>query len=196
MSMVFPRLVLASQSPTRLSLCHQMGIKDVITHSSQVDETVSSREKPRDAALRLAKQKMAASRLVFPDNFLLTADTMAVCQNRILDKTDDPQEALAYLKLLSGRRHRVFTGVCVMSPEGKSAYTRVETTLQWKRMTSQEMDQYIATQEWRGCAGGYTLRGMAERFVMKIHGSYSNVLGLPQYETMNLLQGVGFYVGS
>ena len=185
-------LVLASASPRRLDLLRQVGIEPDRTLPADLDETPLRDETPRRLALRLAESKAAAVAAQAPDAFVLAADTVVALGRRLLGKAEDEAEARAWLGLLSGRAHRVFTGVAVISPSGRRAMRLGEARVRFKRLTDQEIDAYVASGEWRGKAGAYAIQGRAGGFVIDVHGSYSAVIGLPLYETRMLLEGVGF----
>jgi septum formation protein len=159
-----------------------------------VDETPLNAEQPRDLASRLASAKSEAVKdhAKTKDAFVLTADTVVGCGRRILMKPDDEAAARASLALLSGRAHQVFTGLCLRSPDGTSRTRLVTTRVTFKRLSHAEIDGYLASNEWQGKAGGYAVQGIAGAFVKSISGSYSNVVGLPLFETANLLQGAGY----
>ena len=184
------RLVLASASPRRLDLLRQVGIEPVKIDPAHIDETPGQRELPRAYALRMAKAKLAAVAGRHPGAVVLAADSVVVCGRRILPKAETEGEARACLGLLSGRRHRVLGGVAVGAPDGTVRARLVETAVRFKRLEPAEIDDYIASDEWRGKAGGYAIQGHAARFVSFVSGSYSNVVGLPLYETMGLLKAV------
>jgi septum formation protein len=187
-----PRLVLASASPRRLALLAQIGITPDDVIAADIDETPLKGETPRLLALRLARAKAEAAQA---DNALvLAADTVVAVGRRILPKAETEAQARACLALLSGRGHRVYTGVAVRKNIGAEHTMRtrlVETRVIFKLLSRAEIDAYIASGEWRGKAGGYAAQGLAGRFIMSIIGSYSSVVGLPLYETANLLEGVG-----
>jgi septum formation protein len=185
-------LVLASASPRRLELLRQAGIEPDRVDPAEVDETPGRDELPRRLALRLAEAKAAATAARAGDAYVLGSDTVVSVGRRILPKAETEDEARACLALLSGRAHRVATGVCVIAPGGRSASRVVETRLHVKRLTAREIDAYVASGEWRGKAGGYAIQGRAGAFILDLAGSYSGVVGLPLYETMALLQGLGW----
>jgi len=185
-------LVLASASPRRLELLRQIGIAPDHVHPADIDETPLPRELPGPHVLRLARAKAEAIRPRHPDAFILAADTVVACGRRILGKPEDETAARAFLTLLSGRRHRIYGGVSVIAPTGKIATRRVVSQVAFKRLTDSELAAYIATGEWRGKAGGYAIQGRAAIFVSWMAGSYSNVVGLPLYETAQLLAGLGY----
>lgn len=187
-----PPLVLASASPRRLELLRQIGVEPDIVDPADVDETPLRDETPRLLALRLAKAKAKAAAARHPDAFVLAADTVVAVGRRILPKAETEVQARACLELLSGRGHRVETGVAVRAPDGRVVSRLVESRLQVKRLTAAEIDAYLAGGEWKGKAGGYGIQGRAGAFVLSLHGSYPAVVGLPLYETLALLQGLGF----
>jgi septum formation protein len=184
-----PSLVLASASPRRLDLLRQVGIEPVKIDPAHIDETPMPRELPRAYALRMARAKLAAVAGRHPGLVVLAADSVVVCGRRILPKAETEGEARACLGLLSGRRHRVLGGVAV-GADGAVRARLVETVVRFKRLESPEIDDYIASDEWRGKAGGYAIQGRAARFVSFLSGSYSNVVGLPLYETLGLLKAI------
>lgn len=193
-------LVLASASPRRMALLEQAGLAPHLLCPTDVDESPERQEAPRRLALRLAIAKAEAARVqpsvsgLPNDVYILGADTVVALGRRILPKAEDPETAKDCLELLSGRSHRVYTGVCLIAPGGRRTTRIVETRVRFKRFTRMDMESYIASDEWRGKAGGYAIQGRAEAFVRLISGSYSNVVGLPLHETVNLLQGAGYPV--
>ena len=181
-------LVLASASPRRLDLLRQVGLEPAEIDPAHIDETPAPREQPRAYALRMAKAKLAAVAGRHPGALVLAADSVVVCGRRILPKAETEDEARACLKLLSGRRHRVLGGIAV-GGAGDSVRTRlVETVVRFKRLELAEIDDYLRGGEWRGKAGGYAIQGRAACFVAFLSGSYSNVVGLPLFETVGLLK--------
>ena len=187
-----PRLVLASASPRRLDLLRQIGVEPAAVDSAEIDEAALPGELPRRVAERLAAAKAEAVAARHPGCFTLAADTVVACGRRSLPKPDDELVAQRCLTLLSGRRHKVHTGVIVLAPDGHRAARLVTTTVAFKRLTGQELSAYLESGEWRGKAGGYAIQGMAAAFVPAVQGSYSNVVGLPLYETAALLGGLGY----
>ncbi len=188
-------LVLASASPRRLDLLRQAGIEPDSVAAADIDETPRKDETPRRLVLRLAQGKAAVGAARAPDAYVIGADTMVAVGRRILGKPEDETQARRMLTLLSGRAHKVLTGVCVQAPNGRSASRVSETRVQWKRLTAAEIDAFVACGEWRGVAGAYRIQGRAEAFVLEVQGSYSGVVGLPLYETVCLLQGLGWRAG-
>ena len=186
------RLILASASPRRLDLLARIGVVPDEIIPAEIDESVTRGELPRDHALRLAREKAAAVAERHPDSLVLAADTVVAVGRRILPKVEDEATLRACMRLLSGRRHRVLTGVALAAP-GQPLRTRlVETTIAMKRLSPQEIDYYASHGEWRGKAGGYALQGYGEVYVRHIAGSYSNVVGLPLAETRTLLKAAGY----
>ncbi len=187
-------LILASSSPRRLDLLRQLGIEPARIEKPDIDETPGDKERPRDYALRLAidKRDAVAARPGNEDGFVLAADTVVACGRRILPKTKDIDEALRCLRLLSGRRHRVYTGVAIKAPDGQEKARVVMTMVRFKRLGNDQLLRYLDGGEWRGKAGGYAIQGRAEAFVTSINGSYSNVVGLPLQVSADLLTGLGF----
>jgi len=188
------KLILASQSPRRLSLLAQIGITPDAINPADINEDPIAGELPRDHALRLAQEKAAKVAGHNPDNIVLAADTVVGVGRRILPKAETLEQAKYCFDLLSGRGHRVFTGVAVIKADGDMISRVVETRLTMKRLSLPELQNYLDSGEWEGKAGGYGIQGMAEAYISKIMGSYSNVVGLPLFETRNLLQGAGYPV--
>ncbi len=186
------RLILASSSPRRRDLLAQVGITPDAIDPADIDETPRKDELPLLHAERLAAEKARHVAARHADAFVLGADTVVGCGRRILPKAETAQQARKCLELLSGRRHRVHGGIALVTPSGKLAQRRVVTVVQMKRITEAEIDAYIASGEWEGKAGGYAIQGLAARFVRGIIGSYTNVVGLPLFETLALLEGQGF----
>ncbi|MFC7736995.1 Maf family protein [Roseomonas sp. GCM10028921] len=187
-----PPLVLASASPRRLDLLARLGIRPDRVDPAEIDETPRKAELPRTLAARLSRAKAAAVAARSPGALVLAADTVVGVGRRILGKPEDAAEARRFLEFLSGRRHRVTTGVALVAPDGTLRARLVETTLAFQRLTPAQMDDYVASGEWEGKAGGYAIHQRAEVFVRFLSGSHSNVVGLPLFETAQLLRGVGW----
>jgi len=187
-----PPLVLASASPRRLALLRDAGLVPDEVLAAAVDETPRRGERPADLAGRLAEAKARAVAASRPQAFVIGADTVVACGRRLLGKPADAAAAGRYLALLSGRRHRVLSGVAVVAPGGASRRRVAVTQVAFKRLTPAEIDWYLAAGEWRGKAGGYAVQGLAQRFVRWLSGSHSNVVGLPVFETLALLEGLGY----
>lgn len=183
-----PRLVLASASPRRLALLAQIGVTPDEVRAADIDETPLGGETPRAAARRLARAKAEA--VDASGALVLAADTVVAVGRRILPKAETEAQARDCLRLLSGRGHRVYTAVALKTPDRRLRERLVETRVSFKRMTPQEIDAYIASGEWKGKAGGYAAQGLAARYITSIVGSHSAVVGLPLFETANLLEGV------
>lgn len=188
------RLVLASASPRRLDLLQQIGLTPAAVDPAAIDETQHRGELPLALAKRLAMAKAQEVAKRHPGAFILAADTVVACGRRALPKPEDEAVARTCLELLSGRRHRVLGGVAAIGPDGRAVLRVVDTAVTFKRLTEGEIGAYLRSGEWRGKAGGYAIQGRAARFVRAINGSYSNVVGLPLFETAQMLQGLGFAV--
>lgn len=195
-----PKLVLASGSPRRLALINQAGIEPDGLRPAEIDETPKKGELPRACATRLARAKAEAALVrVRADEelkgaYIIAADTVVALGRRILPKAELLDEASQCLRLLSGRNHRVFTAVCLVTPKEGFRQRLVETRVRFKRLSEQDIEAYLASGEWRGKAGGYAAQGLAGTFIVKLVGSYTNVVGLPLYETVALLTGEGYPV--
>lgn len=195
-----PDLILASASPRRLALLNQIGIEPEHLVPAHVDETPEKGELPRKLAQRLADLKALTARhkasvAGFGTNsMVLAADTVVAVGRRILPKAETMEEASDCLRLLSGRAHRVYTGVTLITPSGARRHRLVETRIRFKRLSGKEMEAYLASAEWRDKAGGYAIQGIAGSFVVKLVGSYSGVVGLPLHEVTQLLAGEGYPV--
>ena len=193
-----PKFVLASGSPRRLALINQAGIEPDALRPADIDETPKRGEIPRAYTTRLAREKaQAALANVSLDDelkgsFILAADTVVAVGRRILPKAELLDQAAQCLRLLSGRNHRVYTSICLVTPREAFRQRLVETRVRFKRLSEEDIESYLASGEWRGKAGGYAAQGIAGGFVVKLVGSYSNVVGLPLYETVSLLGGEGF----
>lgn len=184
------KLILASASPRRLDLLKSIRITPDQVISADIDETPLKDEKPRDCAARLAVEK---ARAVHKEGcFTLGADTIVCLGTRMLPKTETVEEARECLKKLSGRRHRVIGGIALITPAGKPITRAVETHVQFKRLTRQEIETYLQTKEFQGVAGGYAIQGYAAAFVKSIRGSHSNIVGLSLHDTYAMLTGNGF----
>jgi septum formation protein len=186
------RLVLASASPRRLDLLRQIGLEPDAILAADVDESPAPKETPRQLALRLAADKAVRVAAREPDAFVLAADTVVALGRRVLPKAETPDEVRACLALLSGRTHRVLTAVAVAAPGERRAVRLVESRVRFKRLSAREAVAYLAAGEGLGKAGGYAIQGRAGAFVSELQGSYSGVVGLPLYETANLLGGLGY----
>ena len=186
-----PELVLASASPRRIELLALVGIKPDRVDPADIDETPLKDETPTRLAARLAVSKSQVAAARSPDAVVLAADTVVAVGRRLLEKAADEAEATRFLKLLSGRNHRVFTGVAVTAA-GRTTQRVVDTRVSFKVLSDAEIAAYVASGEWRGKAGGYGIQGRAGAFVTRLVGSYPAVMGLPLFETVNLLNGAGW----
>ncbi|MDP3546469.1 MAG: Maf-like protein [Phreatobacter sp.] len=195
-----PKLILASASPRRLALLQQAGIEPDTLVPAEIDETPLPRESPRKLALRLARGKAseAARRIRDDDQWqgsvILAADTVVCVGRRILPKAETVEEADACIRLLSGRAHRVYTGLCRVDQAGRVTTKLVETRVRFKRLSKEEIEAYLASGEWRGKAGGYAIQGIAGAFAISLVGSYTNVVGLPLAEAVGLIGATGYPV--
>ncbi len=186
------RLVLASASPRRLDLLRQIGLQPDAVEAAELDETPLKDETPRRLATRLAAAKAVRVAAGHAGSHVLGADTVVALGRRVLPKAETPAEVRTCLELLSGRAHRVLTGVCAIGPDGRRSERLVESRLHFKRLTPGEIELYVACGEGLGKAGGYGIQGRAGAFVIALQGSYSGVVGLPLYESANLLSGLGY----
>jgi septum formation protein len=186
------KLVLASASPRRIDLLARIGVTPDKVHPADIDETVPRGELPRVHALRLAREKALAVAAKEPGALVLAADTVVAVGRRILPKVEDEATLRKCMALLSGRRHRVLTGVALALPDGTIREKLGETMIAMKPLSAEEIDYYAAHGEWRGKAGGYALQGYGEVYVRHMAGSYSNVVGLPLAETRLLLKSAGY----
>lgn len=191
------KLILASASPRRLALLKQVGIIPEKTLPADIDETPQPGEIPKNLALRLAQAKAAAIQKnpESAGHYILAADTVVACGRRILPKAETLAEAQTCLSLLSGRRHSVYGGICVIAPNGKAKTRLCKTMVQFKRLSDEELKTYLESGEWQGKAGGYAIQGHAGALIKSIQGSYSNVVGLSLYDTIRILDGLGFKTG-
>lgn len=194
------KLILASGSPRRVELLAQAGIEPARLMPMDLDETPKRAEHPRSLAWRLSGEKARAALAAikgepaWDGSYILAADTVVSVGRRILPKPELVSEASSALHLLSGRSHRVHTGICVITPDRTVRQKVIDTKVRFKRLSGHDMDSYLASGQWRGKAGGYGIQGIAGSFVVKLVGSYTNVVGLPLYETLALLSGEGFDV--
>lgn len=191
-----PSLILASASPRRLDLLKSIGIVPARIAPADIDETPLDGEAPAALAERLAREKALKVAASEQGTFILAGDTVVACGRRVLPKAESEKEADDCLRLLSGRRHRVISGIALITPEGALHSRAVTTIVQFKRLSDKERTAYLASDEWRGKAGGYAIQGLAAGLISYVRGSHSNVVGLPLYDVAQLLQGAGFPVFS
>ena len=185
-----PTLVLASASPRRRELLARLGLTPAAINPADIDETPHKGELPRDYAKRMAREKAQAA--ASGDGHVLAGDTVVAAGRRILPKAEDEATARKCLELLSGRPHRVLSAIALRAPDGAIRERLSETVVMFKRLSSAEIDAYLASGEWEGKAGGYAIQGIAEGLISRIQGSHSGVVGLPLYETRTLLRAAGF----
>jgi septum formation protein len=194
------KLVLASGSPRRLQLLAQIGVEPDRLLPLAIDEAPKKNELPRNLAKRLAREKAEAAVKALagePESegaLILAADTVVGLGRRCLPKAELIDQAATCLRLLSGRSHRVYTGLAMVTAKGHMRQRLIETRVRFKRLSREDIESYLAAGEWRDKAGGYAVQGLAGAFVVRLVGSYSNIVGLPLYETMTLLTGEGYPV--
>jgi septum formation protein len=188
-------LVLASASPRRLELLARIGVVPDAVRPAEIDETPADGELPAPYACRMAAEKAAAAAAADPGSLVLAADTVVAVGRRILPKTEREEEARACLALLSGRRHRVLSAVATVEPDGTARHRLSTTIVAFKRLSTEEVEAYLNSDEWRGKAGGYAIQGRAEALVRFVSGSHSGVVGLPLFETRALLRAAGYALG-
>ena len=186
-------LVLASASQRRADLLGQIGVVPDRIVPANIDESPITGELPRQLVSRLSASKAILVSKKYPRSIILAADTVVACGRRVLSKPENLDQARSFLNLLSGRRHRVISGLAIISPNGNLYKRLVETHVNFKRLTSTELNQYLESGEWEDKAGAYAIQGIAAEFIKSINGSYSNVVGLPLFETAQLLKGLGYY---
>lgn len=186
------KLILASSSPRRVELLAQIGIVPDAIIPADIDETPAKGEHPRALAQRLAIQKAEKISPLHTDAFVLGADTTVACGQRLMDKPKDADDARRILNILSGRRHRVFGGICLITPSGKKLARLCETIVSSRRLSKAEIDDYIQSGDWEGKAGSYAIQGVASTFIKFISGSYSNIIGLSLYDVARMLDSAGY----
>ncbi len=172
-------LILASASPRRLQLLQQIGVHPGLVFPAHIDESPRNGEKPAIYAARMAKEKAMAVQKSYPKDHILSADTVVACGRQILPKAEDVATARSCLQKLSGRRHAVLGGICLLHPDGRMNLDVVTTKLKFARLGLADIEQYLDSNEWQGKAGGYAIQGSAARFIPWISGCYNNVVGLP-----------------
>lgn len=184
------QFILGSGSPRRLELLAQIGVVPDAVRPPDIDETPAKAELPRPYCARMAREKAAAVTAEVGD-IVLCADTTVALGRRILGKPGDATEAEAFLRLMSGRRHKVITAVAVKC--GEKLWERdVQSTVKMKPLSEAEIKSYLATGDWQGKAGGYGIQGPAGALIPWISGSFTGIVGLPLAETANLLIAAGY----
>ena len=192
--MTSQKLILASASPRRKDLLAQINITPDAIIPADIDEDALKSELPQQTAQRLSEQKAQKIAQENSDSFILAADTVVACGRRELPKAETDKQALYCLNMLSGRRHKIYGGIAIIAPGKKPISRLVTTTVTFKKLTSQEIDFYVQSKDWQGKAGGYGIQGYAQAFVKQINGSYSNIVGLSLYDTLNMLHGAGYVI--
>lgn len=185
----FPELILASSSPRRAELLAQLGIVPAAIIPASIDETPLRDELPRQLALRLAQAKAQAVAVTQSGKVVLAADTVVACGRRVLPKAESATEVAACLRLLSGRRHRVYGGICIIAADGKARVRLAQSIVRFRRLSAPEIEAYAASSEGAGKAGGYAIQGQAAGMIDFISGSYSNIVGLDLFVVAQLLRG-------
>ena len=183
--------VLASASPRRIELLAQIGVTADTVAPADIDETPEHGELPRVYTERMAVEKASAVSPAHAGAMVLAADTVVACGRRILQKADDESEARQFLKLLSGRKHKVITGLALVLPDGSTLKKTVVSSVTFRALGTDDIDHYVASHEWQGKAGGYAIQGLAAAYIRALSGSYSNVVGLPLFEVAGWLKGHG-----
>jgi septum formation protein len=187
-----PRLILGSSSPRRKDLLAQIGIMPDIIKGPDIDETPHKGEIPDQYVVRLAIEKNIALQSEFPDDFIITADTTGALGRRILGKPEDHDDAEKMVRLLSGRSHLIHTGVAVKAPGKKIAHRLSTSRIKFKRLSDPEIRAFLDSNDWVGCAAGYKLMLHMNQHILHVSGSPTGIIGLPLYETMQLLTGLGY----
>ena len=192
------KLILASKSKRRIQILNDLGIIPDIILPANIDETVMKGEIPSALSTRLANEKAnfvyQNKKNDMKDSLILSADTVVAVGRRVIEKPISASEAYSAMKLLSGKNHKVYTCICIIDADGNYYKKLVETRVRFKNLSEEEIKYYIITNDWVDKAGGYAIQGRAQSFIIKISGSYSSVVGLPIYETINLLKGLGYDV--
>ena len=186
------KLILASSSPQRKKLLETIGISPDEIVPANIDETPLKREKPKDFAIRMAREKAFSVAKENLNNFILSGDTIVATGRRIIGKPSSKDEAKQFLKLLSGRRHRVLSAFTLIKPDYSEITKVVVSRVKFSRLSDKELNEYLDTNEWQGKAGGYAIQGRASAFVPWISGSYTGVMGFPMNEIKNLLKSSGW----
>jgi septum formation protein len=182
-------LILGSSSKGRLEILNKIGIKPDLILSPEIDEEPLKKELPKMLSLRLAKAKGLKIAEKYPNETIISADTVVCIGRRIIDKCNTDEDVKKAMEMLSGRSHRVYTTVCI-TYKAKQRFRTIETRIKFKRLTSKEIENLTKSKEGIGKAGGYTINGIAESFILQISGSLSGVIGLPSYQTLNLLKNL------
>ena len=188
-------LILASASPRRLQLLEQIGLKPFRIIAANIDETPLKAEKPSEYAKRMAYKKALTIAKCHSEKYVLAADTVVATGRTIIPKAETQADVRKSITHLGGRAHRVYGGICLIMPDGRFLLRLVETRVFMRRLSEDEIESYIASQDWKGKAGGYAIQGIAAKYIKNIIGSYSNIVGLDLYTTSQLLRGTGIRHG-
>ena len=187
------KFILGSSSPRRLELLKQINFYPNEIFQPEINEDPQKKELPILYVKRMAKEKMEVVKKKFPNDLILTADTIVYVGRRIIDKTNEQSKAIKFLELLSGRRHRVSTAFNLYCKDKIDSLRVVTSVVKMKRLTDNEIKSYIETNEWKGKAGAYGIQGSAEKFIQFISGSYTNIVGLPLNQVYGSLNSIGYY---
>ena len=186
------KFILGSSSPRRLELLKQINFHPNEIFKPEINEEPQKKELPILYVKRMAKEKMDVVKKKFPNDLILTADTIVYVGRRIIDKTNEKSKAIKFLELLSGRRHRVSTAFNLYCKDKIDSLRVVTSVVKMKRLTDIEIKSYIETNEWKGKAGAYGIQGSAEKFIQFISGSYTNIVGLPLNQVYGSLNSIGY----
>ena len=187
------KFILGSSSPRRLELLKQINFYPNEIFKPEINEDPQKKELPILYVKRMAKEKMDVVKKKFPNDLILTADTIVYIGRRIIDKTNEKSKAIKFLELLSGRRHRVSTAFNLYCKDKIDSLRVVTSVVKMKKLTDNEIKSYIESNEWKGKAGAYGIQGSAEKFIQFISGSYTNIIGLPLNQVYGSLNSVGYY---
>mgnify|MGYP001197721864 FL=1 len=187
------KFILGSSSPRRLELLKQINFYPNEIFKPEINEDPQKKELPILYVKRMAREKMYVVKKKFPNDLILTADTIVYVGRRIIDKTNEQSKAIKFLELLSGRRHRVSTAFNLYCKDKIDSLRVVTSVVKMKRLTDNEIKSYIETNEWKGKAGAYGIQGSAEKFIQFISGSYTNIVGLPLNQVYGSLNSIGYY---
>lgn len=184
--------ILASGSPQRRQLLAQIGFIPKKIQPADIDEHTLPNEQALPYIKRIARAKASAVASLCPNENILSADTVIVVGKKIIQKSPDEQAQRNVMHMLSGRTHRVITSVCLIDKQHHISQKTITTKIMMKNLSEHEIENYVKSGEWRGVAG-YKIEGLLAGFVRKIVGSYTSVVGLPLYETKNMLNSIGIY---
>ena len=187
------KFILGSSSLRRLELLKQINFYPDEIFKPEINEVPQKKELPILYVKRMAKEKMDVVKKKFPNDLILTADTIVYVGRRIIDKTNEKSKAIKFLELLSGRRHRVSTAFNLYCKDKIDSLRVVTSVVKMKRLTDNEIKSYIESNEWKGKAGAYGIQGSAEKFIQFISGSYTNIVGLPLNQVYGSLNSIGYY---